>query len=701
MSPRGRRPLFVDPRAAAEHKCDDRTVSEEYTKEAELEPQRIKALERFSILDSAPEQTYDDITKLASLICGTPISLISFVDKNRQWFKSEQGLGSRQTRREDSFCAHTIPAGETLVVNDAAQDERFRSNPLVLEDPHIRFYAGAPIIEKNGHVLGTVCVIDEVPRTLSSDQLEALEALARQVVVLLEQREIIGKLERAAEAARLADLEVRQARQSLQTFVDAFPALAWIASSDGWITWYNRRWFEYTGTTKEDMEGWGWQSVHDPSVLPEVLERWTASIRTGTSFEMVFPLKGADGIFRPFLTRVEPLRSGDGAILQWFGSNVEVDALERANLELRKSRSALQQVLHSTSDAIVGVDRQWNVSYMNPEAEKLYGAAHGLIGRGVWECFAVSADAEPQFKELFERAMYEDTSGELEAELKEPVRFTLGLEAFPSEDGIVTFSRDITKLKLAAAALMQNEKLAAVGRLASSISHEINNPLEAVTNLLYLARNATDLSEADPFLKQADVELRRVSAITSQTLRFHRQSTRPTQATFLKLVEGVFTGQHSRLTNFKIKVNERNRAMLPILCLEGEIRQVLHNLIGNGIDAMAGGGGTLYLRGRDGRNWRTGQHGMIITIADTGSGMSDLVLKRVFDAFYTTKGIGGTGLGLWISKEIIDRHSGSLSVKTSQQTRHHGSVMRLFLPSHSGRELQEADLRVASAEGHS
>jgi GAF domain-containing protein len=158
------------------------------------EGQRIAALQRYSILDTLPEQIYDDVTAMASLICGTPMSLVSLVDAERQWFKSTVGVEMRETPRSVSFCAHTIPTGRTLIVPDAEQDLRFKDNPVVTGEPHIRFYAGAPIVEADGHVLGTVCVIDTKPRSLSPIQIAALEALARHVMALMEMRYTIAKL---------------------------------------------------------------------------------------------------------------------------------------------------------------------------------------------------------------------------------------------------------------------------------------------------------------------------------------------------------------------------------------------------------------------------------------------------------------------------------------------------------------------------
>ncbi len=665
---------------------------------ATKEEERLAALQQYGVLDTEPEEGYEDITELAAFICGTPISLISLVDRDRQWFKSEIGLGVNETPRSQSFCTHTIGSQGTLVVPDAQLDQRFNSNPLVLGNPKIRFYAGAPIVEKGGHVLGTVCVIDTEPRALTEKQISALEALARQVVVLLEQRKAIGTLEKAAHDSRIIDRQLQESERRLQTFVDRFPALAWMANADGWIFWYNRRWYEYTGTTPQQMEGWGWQSVHDPAVLPAVMERWAASISSGEPFEMIFPLKGADGEFRPFLTRVEPLRDEDGEITQWFGTNIEVDALQKTRLALERSEEGLAQVLTATTDAVVSVNREWVLTYMNPRAEEIYGASRKLVGRNLWEAFPEVVYEGSPFVEHYTRAMKEGIAGHFEAEFGEPLNYTLGLEVYPSKDGIVTFSRDITKLKHATAAVLQNEKLAAVGRLASSMAHEINNPLEAVTNLLYLAGSSESLEEARPYLRSADLELRRASAITQQTLRFHRQATAPTAVRFADLAAGILTGQHSRLANSGAHVEERDRATYPVLCLEGEIRQVLSNLVSNAIDAMHGQGeGTLYIRGRDGRNWKTGEPGMVITVADTGTGMPEAIRKKVFEAFYTTKGIGGTGLGLWISKETAERHHGTLRLRSRQSPSLSGTVLTLFLPRGSGDGASGSEIRTELA----
>ncbi len=267
---------------------------------------------------------------------------------------------------------------------------------------------------------------------------------------------------------------------------------------------------------------------------------------------------------------------------------------------------------------------------------------------------------------------------------------TVSITQIPDTDdqgqvrGVIVQANDITARKQAEAALRQTEKLAAVGKLASSIAHEINNPLEAVTNLLYLAGTTDSLPEIKFHIETAEQELARVSAIANQTLRFHRQASSPVKVTANDLLETVMAIYQGRLHAQGIRIEQKHAPAKPITCMDGEIRQVLNNLVGNALDAMQGTPGRLLLRSHNATDWTTGRRGLVLTVADTGAGMSAATRKALFEAFFTTKGVSGTGLGLWVSKEIVDRHLGRLSLRSSQAAAHHGTVFRLFLPENAG-----------------
>jgi GAF domain-containing protein len=198
------------------------------------EAERLNTLRGYAILDTHPEDRFDDLTRLAASICDTPISVVSLVDEDRQWFKSKIGLEVCQTPREDAFCAHAIMSPELFVVPDASKDSRFSANPLVLGEPHVRFYAGAPLTAPNGHHLGALCVIDRVPRELSREQLESLSILSRQVMAQV----ILGKnlqdLKTSLQARDQLEQDMRkliqdlhEAKAVIHTLKDLLPVCAW------------------------------------------------------------------------------------------------------------------------------------------------------------------------------------------------------------------------------------------------------------------------------------------------------------------------------------------------------------------------------------------------------------------------------------------------------------------------------------------
>jgi len=248
--------------------------------------------------------------------------------------------------------------------------------------------------------------------------------------------------------------------------------------------------------------------------------------------------------------------------------------------------------------------------------------------------------------------------------------------------GITVAAHDITRQRLAEEALRKSEKLAVAGRLAATISHEINNPLEAVTNLLYLLRTSTQDEQVREYAVTAEEELGRVSQIVTQSLRFHRQSTLPTEEKLSVILEGAIGTYKGRLLSENIQVARDYRDHSAVHCYSSELRQVFGNFISNAFDAVRLGG-TIFLRTRESRDVFTGEQGIRVTVADSGHGMDSQTLKRIAEPFFTTKGINGTGLGLWISKDILQKHCARMRIRSSQREGRSGTVFSVFLPSNA------------------
>ncbi len=232
-------------------------------------------------------------------------------------------------------------------------------------------------------------------------------------------------------------------------------------------------------------------------------------------------------------------------------------------------------------------------------------------------------------------------------------------------------------------ALRKAEKLAVTGRLAASIAHEINNPLEAITNILFLLKNFSGLQdEASNYVSMAEYEVRRISEITQQTLRFYRQPTMPARTKMSELLGSVLSLYQGRFNSLNLQIERDYDPELDLFCYAGEIRQVLANMVGNSIDASQHGG-RLIVRARRSCGWKDPQQrGLRFTVADNGVGMDAEARKRAFEAFYTTKENTGTGLGLWVSLEILNKHHGTVHLysRTAADGKTSGTVFQFFIP---------------------
>ena len=330
---------------------------------------RLAALARYEILDTAPEREFDDLVQLAAQICGAPLARISFVDREREWFKSRVGVRETGGPRETSFCGHAILQDDVMVVPDATRDERFADGPLVTGAAGIRFYAGAPLRTADGQVLGTICVMDHKPRELSPAQLESLRTLSRQVVAQLELRR------RLRQESEMVGEILREKEANLELVASQMPAVLWstdleltITSSRGKaLGEMNQRPGQYVGVPLTE-----YFHTRDPEFLPFVAHR-RALLGESVSFEV-------EWMGRTFASHVEPLRNPDGTIKGVIGVALDVTRLKRAETEVKKSLSLLQATLDATADGILVVDEEGKVVSANRRFYDMWRVPEDVVG---------------------------------------------------------------------------------------------------------------------------------------------------------------------------------------------------------------------------------------------------------------------------------------------------------------------------------
>jgi PAS domain S-box-containing protein len=435
------------------------------------------------------------------------------------------------------------------------------------------------------------------------------------------------------------------------------------------------------GTTFQELLPRGGKMFYETQMIPMLLLR-------GSAREISLELAGADGSRTPvFVNAVLHRSEGPEAefILISIFEAKERRAYEKELLRARREFEQMAEVVRRSSDAILRLTPDGVIQSWNTGAEQIFAySERDVLGKPMAELFDSAAATHL-------RAALANLSQGLDVRLEEVGfrrdgrRVELSVSLTPHMDApgiLVAFSaviRDITSRKQAERALLQNEKLASVGRLASSIAHEINNPLEAVTNLLYILQCRVEGQENKDLVEIAQAELARVSHIATHTLRFHKQSSARTVVNLGALANSVLSLYRARLENSAIGVINDSSAASPFLCFEGELRQIMMNLVSNAFDSMRGGG-RLTIRTRDVTLWRSGAAGLRVTIADTGSGMDAETLERIFEPFFSTKGIGGTGLGLWITKDLVEKNLGTIRVRSSKKIGRNGTLVTLLFP---------------------
>ena len=363
----------------------------------------------------------------------------------------------------------------------------------------------------------------------------------------------------------------------------------------------------------------------------------------------------------------------------------------------------LAAIVESSDDAIVSKDLNGIVTSWNRAAERIFGyTSEEIVGRSITLIIPPELQGDEALILSKIRAGERIDHFQTVRLRKDGERIDVSLTVSPILDyqgrviGASKIARDITLQKRIEATLHVSERLASVGRLAATVAHEINNPLEAITNFIYLAKQQPDLPEkARRFLNHADHELRRVAHIAQQTLGFYRDNSQPRLLAVARVIEDVLTIYEYKFRYKGLNVERQIEPGLKIHALQGELKQMLSNLVANAVDASTDGG-TIVVRARAWRSSHRGRPGIRVTIADNGSGISLEDKSKVFAPFFTTKKEFGTGLGLWITKDLLEKKGGYIQLR-SRKARPSGTIVSFYLPS---ARVETTDEAVASGAAH-
>jgi PAS domain S-box-containing protein len=356
-------------------------------------------------------------------------------------------------------------------------------------------------------------------------------------------------------------------------------------------------------------------------------------------------------------------------------------------------RFLLAAIVESSDDAIISKNLNGIITSWNAAAGRMFGyTAKEIIGQSILRL--IPDELRHEEDEILTKLRAGERIDHYETlrVKKNGETIEVSITISPVKDntghiiGASKVARDISERKQVEQLLIQSEKLAATGRMAATIAHEINNPLESLMNLIFLAReSSSSKSEARTYLLTAEKELERVAHIVQRTLGYYRDTGAPVEIYLHELVEDVITVYQSKLSASGISVDYRFEDSRPIAVHKGELVQVFSNVIANSIDAMRHGG-KLYIR--IGRTAGSDDNGIEIVIRDQGTGIKQEHLANIFEPFFTTKGNLGTGIGLWVTKQLVEKHGGRIVVKSSTDPGNSGTTVAIYLPLVSPRAAQ-------------
>lgn len=675
------------------------------------EATRLEAIRQYQILDTAPEQAFDDLVFLAAQICDAPIAVINLIDAKRQWFKAKLGLDIQEMPIDIGFCPLCLQQSDLLVIPDTWADERFASSIVVTSAPYIRFYAGVPLITPTKEAIGTLFVADKIPRHISPKQVEALQSLSRLVVRQLEICRNLAEIASTNIESKNANFEenisiitnnnfedLRWKEALLRSMTSVSPLAFYVVDNrTDHILYFNDRFCEIWGIQhlKPQMER---RELKNEDIIPDCLKfiadvpAFAASCQPLQSEENRCIVEDEIGFtdgrtIRRFSTQI---RDDDD---RYFGRlYIFEDITTRKQVEQQIREQAA--LLDIATDAIIVRDLAHQILLWNKSAENLYGwQAAEAINQNALEF--LHNESGVQQLEIYHNVLKNgywqgelQTTNKLGVEIIVESRWTLVRDEHFQPKSILIVDTDITHKKQREKQFLRAQRMESIGTLASGIAHDLNNVLSPILMSVQLLKAKLPDRGITQILSIVETNALRGANLVKQVLSFARGI--EGDRTIIQMQHLITEIQQIVQQTFPKSITVSTEFipdLLPVCGDSTQLHQVLINLCLNARDAMANGGNltisaeNIFIDENYARMHLDAQVGsyIVLTIADTGCGIPNGILDRIFEPFFTTKEFGkGTGLGLSTVVGIIKGHGGFITVSSSLDK---GTKFKVYLPS--------------------